>query len=219
MHARIRMLIGILLLSYASCEKRPESQIADARSEWPSLTKEHWRELILMFVGYGGSFDPDKVVLGDPVPRTEIDSLEAKIGLPLSEEFRQFYQSQNGFGLIQPDGKIDWVFVPLKDIPKLTAKTEKWIGEFDPELQGRILAFVDWDEFESAGILYSSEGKPSTMIYGFLRGTVNHGTINGGEKAYYPLEVTIANVLTEPMVPPRLIRQKSNGEQVEALKP
>jgi len=213
------MLIGILLLSSASCEEKPESQTRDASTEWPALTREHWRDLILMFVGYGGPFDPDKIFLGDPVPEKEIDSFETKIGLPLSEEFRHFYQSQNGFGLIQPDGKVDWIFVPLKDIPKLTAKTEKWLGEFDPELQGRTLAFVDWDEFESAGILYSPDGTPSTMIYGFLRGTVNHGTLYGGEKPYYPLEVTISNVLTEPMVPPRLIRRNSNGEQAEALKP
>lgn len=213
MHARINMLVGIILLSSASCEEKPESEARGATGEWPVLTRDHWRELILTFVGYGGPFDADKIVLGDPLPKGELELFEAKIGLPLSEEFRQFYQSQNGFGLIQHDGKVDWVFVPLKDIPNLTAKTEKWVGEFDPDLQGRILAFIDWDKFESAGILYSAEGKPSTMIYGFLRGTVNHGTLHGGEKPYYPLEVTIANVLTEPMVPPRLIRRDTNGEQ------
>ncbi len=213
------MLMGILFLFFASCAEKPESQIVDPSTEWPPVTKERWRELIINFISYGGSVDQDKIVLGDPVPESEIESFEKRIGLPLSEQFRQFYQSQNGFGLIQPDGNVDWIFVPLEDIQKLTAKTEKWVSEFDPKLQGRILAFGDWDEFVSAGILYSPDGTPSTMIYGFLRGTVNHGTLYGGEKPYYPLEVTIYNVLTEPMVPPRLIRRNSNGEQAEALKP
>lgn len=212
MDARIPLLIGIFLVADAFCEERSRGRIWDGSTEWPALTREQWHDLILGFYAYGAPFDPKQIVLGDPVAETEIEEFEDRIELQLPRELRHFYQSQNGFGMIQPDGKVDWIFVPIQDIPRLTAKTNDWMRSVYPELNGRVLAFIDWDDEETAGILYSETGSPTEKIFGFVP-----GIIKGSKQPYYILELTIANVLTEPLVPPRL-RSTTKGEHDGGLK-
>lgn len=82
---------------------------SSSSTEWPGLDRATWRDVILSFYDYGDSYDPDSLVQGEPVSDHELDELEERIGLPLPTEFCQFYGRQNGFGMKQEDGTIDWV--------------------------------------------------------------------------------------------------------------
>ena len=182
---------------------------------WPGLDRAAWREVILHFYGYGAPYDYDRhadsLVQGKPVSNAQLDELEVRIGLPLPPGFREFYGKQNGFGLRQENGSIDWVFVPIEDIPALTGKSREWIQEIHPELAPQILAFVDWDDGVSAGFVFSESVAPLGCVVGFHRD--HDGTFGD------PGEVSIYNLLTEPNVPPRFIAKKNLGEQDGADQP
>ena len=185
-----------------------------ASTDSPGLDRATWRDVILGFYDYGDRYDPDALVQGEPVSDHELDELEEKIGVPLPTEFRQFYGTQNGFGMKQEDGTIDWVFVPVADIPALTSKSQEWMLEKHPEIADRIICFVDWHEDESVGFLLSEAGAPLRGVYSFVRASASLDP-----SLYGAVEVGIYNLLTEPNPPPRFLARNKRGEQDGADQP
>ena len=103
--------------------------------------------------------DPYSLELGPPATAKDLDSLDKEVGFRMTAEFRSFYGEFNGFGT-KRDGEVDWCFVPISEIPSLTAGVRDWFEETHPDIAKRYVAVVDWGNGDSSGYLFSEFGEP-----------------------------------------------------------
>lgn len=98
-----------------------------------------------------------------------LDQLADRLGITLPEEFRDFYMTFNGFGVVPEDNPDDvsWFFQPLEDLPGFIESKRSSFADTHADLAVRFFPFIDWANGDSMGYLTDAAGIVQPGFYCF----------------------------------------------------
>jgi hypothetical protein len=159
--------------------------------------KVNWIKIIR---DYAGSiiYDNETIVVRPGAEEKEITSLENVLGVIFGEEFRELYKTADGFG-ISSNGSVQWIVVPLEEIPSLVDQHKKRVfknsSEKLIESALRYVPFIQWSCGDTSGLMRSCKksGNMGTQVWMFDHEALDGG--NGEEEFLYITDETIFEFL------------------------
>ena len=102
------------------------------------------------------------------ISKSEILSFQKSKGFILPQEFIDFYIQFNGVGLARPGEKVEWIFVPIEDIPAFAENHLKWMRPHHPDLASKFFPFINFlDSGDCFGYLFDEDQKALPGLYVF----------------------------------------------------
>ena len=127
----------------------------------------NWREVVQAHYAWAHKDDEYELVMQPGASDATILTMAEQTGIPLTDEFREFYSQINGFGVTADGEKISWLIVPIERIAATIANARDWFEETHPDLASRYFPFIDWDSGDYTGYLVSERGSLLPDLYDF----------------------------------------------------
>ena len=117
-----------------------------------------WKSVIQNFFDNSDADNSFARVSPAGCPKTAISKCETQTGLILPDELRKFYQHSNGMGLEENESD-DPRFIPkIESLPEYIDQCRAAFNETHSDYAERYVPFVDWENGDSSGYIYNSDG-------------------------------------------------------------
>ncbi len=156
-----------------------------------------WKSLVDSFFRNSDPEGEFRHIANPPASTSSIAAAEAKIGLSIPEELRDFYLCYNGIGLAADDEPdTPRLIQPIEDLPDFIAQCRSWFSETHPDFASRFFPFLDWENGDVMGFMFQQDGTLHPFLVTFMHEQYNFSASQNAEEFLEQGPESLAELLT-----------------------